>query len=276
MPKINNIGVNDIGIGRIYVPQTPKWLETPRTALPIYPPVTSQIGTPIVNIPGCVEAHKDSDKNQNLKTEDPENTVTYCDAGVPTYYPMDYDTSKMTKSNPKCVGKTCDAPKVGPTKPPAEQAPKQTPNTNVPKTPEPQFDCPTEIQSLKEPIGEIIGDERVVEHRLVKNGDAYECITIKEKLDMPTQIVENLPDAGTVTATVAVAVTATTSALLAKPLADLLLRVVKPVTKKVLTKVAEIRGKKIPVQSLSARQAEQRQRNQALKELRSVRPLKKK
>ena len=77
------------------------------------------------------------------------------------------------------------------------------------------------------------------------------------------------------TATVAVAVTATTSALLAKPLADLLLRVVKPVTKKVLKKIATLRGKKIPVQSASERIAEQRQRNHAVKSLRSVRPLKK-
>ena len=67
--------------------------------------MTSQIGTPIVNIPICVEAHKDSDKNQNLKAEDPESTVTYCDAGTPTYYPIDYDTSKLTKSDPKCIGK---------------------------------------------------------------------------------------------------------------------------------------------------------------------------
>ena len=74
--------------------------------------------------PGCVEAHKDSDKNQNLKAEDPESTVTYCDAGTPTYYPIDYDTSKLTKSDPKCIGnydaRRCNAPKIGPTKPPVE------------------------------------------------------------------------------------------------------------------------------------------------------------
>ena len=275
MPEIRNIGVNEIGVGRVYIPPTPRWLTNPSAATPIYPPVTSQIGTPIVNIPGCVEAHKDSDKNQNLKAEDPENTVTYCDAGTPTFYPIDYDASKLTKSDPKCIGKACNAPKIGPTKPPAEP-PRQTPKTDIPKTPETQPECPTEIQRLKEPVGEVIGDERVVEHRLVQNGNTFECITIKEKIDIPTQIVENIPDAGTVTATVAVAVTATTSALLAKPLADLLLRLVKPVTKKVLEKIAVLRGKKIPAQSVSARRAEQRQRNQAAKLLRSARPLKRK
>ena len=42
----------------------------------------------------------------------------------------------------------------------------------------------------------------------------------KRKDRYTNSIIENIPDAGTVTATVAVAVTATTSALLAKPLAD--------------------------------------------------------
>ena len=78
-----------------------------------------------------------------------------------------------------------------------------------------------------------------------------------------------------VTTTASIAVVATSSALLAKPLADLLLKVVKPAVKKVLKKVATLRGKKIPVQSRSEKIAEQRQRNQAVKALRSVRPLKK-
>ena len=78
-----------------------------------------------------------------------------------------------------------------------------------------------------------------------------------------------------VTTTASIAVVATSSALLAKPLADLLLKVVKPTVKKVLKKVATLRGKKIPVQSVRERLAEQRQRNQAVKTLRSVRPLKK-
>ena len=98
---------------------------------------------------------------------------------------------------------------------------------------------------------------------------------VTENLTIPDQIISNIPSVGTTTTTIAVAVTATTSALLAKPLADLLLKVVKPTVKKVLKKVATLRGKKIPVQSRGERLAEQRQRNQAVKALRSVRPLKK-
>ena len=102
-----------------------------------------------------------------------------------------------------------------------------------------------------------------------------QCLPVMEKLSIPDQIVQNIPSAGMVTTTASIAIVATSSALLAKPLADLLLKVVKPTVKKVMKKVATLRGKKIPPQSSAERIAEQRQRNQAVKALRSVRPLKK-
>ncbi len=101
------------------------------------------------------------------------------------------------------------------------------------------------------------------------------CLPVFEELSIPDQIVQNIPSAGMVTTTASIAVVATSSALLAKPLADLLLKVVKPTVKKVMKKIATLRGKKIPAQSSAERIAEQRQRNQAVKTLRSVRPLKK-
>ena len=52
-----------------------------------------------------------------------------------------------------------------------------------------------------------------------------------------------LPTVGTVSTTAVIATVATTSALFAKPLADLILRVVKPVIKKVMTKVNSIMGR---------------------------------
>ena len=61
---------------------------------------------------------------------------------------------------------------------------------------------------------------------------------------------------------------ATTSALLAKPLADLLLKVVKPTIKKVIKKIAAIRGKKVKVESVRDRRDEQRQRSAAIRALR--------
>ena len=78
-----------------------------------------------------------------------------------------------------------------------------------------------------------------------------ECLPVFDTLKcIPDQIVQNIPSAGMVTTTASIAVVATSSALLAKPLADLLLKVVKPAVKKVMKKIAALRGKKIPPQSV--------------------------
>ena len=265
MSQINDVNIRNIPDN--FIMSTPKWLTEPPTAVPIYPPVTDVIGIPIVDVPGCVESHRDSSENLSLKDEDPDGVVVICDAGVPSFNAVDYDPNKLD------ITRTYDnsAP-VPPYKPP----PNTTPKTTPPKTPKAKKpDCPSDVQALTEPVGKVIGDEIVVEHRLVKQGEAWICVTVKRDIDIPTQIIENIPSAGAVTATASIAVVATTSALLAKPLADLLLKVVKPTVKKVLKKVASLRGKKIPVQSRGERVAEQRQRNHAVKQIRAVRPTKK-
>ena len=98
----------------------------------------------------------------------------------------------------------------------------------------------------------------------------------KRQVPLPQQIVAGLPSGGQVVQVGGVAVVATASALLAKPLADILLKAVKPTIKKVMKKIAAIRKKPIPVQSVGDRRAEQRQMNHAVRELRSVFPRRKK
>ena len=262
---IPDIRLNNIRIRDVVIPDVPKWMSSdPPMAVPILPPVTMEIGTPIVNIPGCVEAHKDNQENVNLKNEDDKGTMTLCDAGTPSYSPIDYDANKIKLEQ--------EPPKPPAYKaPPAPEAP-ETKTPEVPKTEAPMPDCPSRAQQLKDPVGKIVeGNKKIVAYEQV----GKECLPVFETLSIPDQIVQNIPSAGMVTTTASIAVVATSSALLAKPLADLLLKVVKPVVKKVLKKVATLRGKKIPPQSVSERTAEQRQRNQAVKTLRSVRPLKK-
>ena len=262
---IPDIRLNDIRIRDVSIPEVPKWMSSdPPMAVPILPPVTMEIGTPIVNIPGCVEAHKDNQENVNLKNEDDKGTMTLCDAGTPSYSPIDYDANKIKLEQ--------EPPKPPAYKaPPAPEAP-ETKTPAVPKTEAPMPECPSRAQQLKDPVGKIVeGNKKLVAYEMV----GKECLPVFETLSIPDQIVQNIPSAGMVTTTASIAVVATSSALLAKPLADLLLKVVKPVVKKVMKKVATLRGKKIPPQSVSERTAEQRQRNQAVKALRSVRPLKK-
>jgi hypothetical protein len=262
---IPEIRINNLRIGDVRIPEMPRWLTTdPPVALPIYPPVTTQLGTPIVNIPGCVTAHKDSSENTNLKEEDDKGVVTLCDAGTPSFNALDYDTNKINLEQ--------EPPPPPAYKPPPKPEPPQTKTPPVPKTEAPMPECPTRAQELKNPIGKILeGNQKIVRYEMV----GKECLPVMEKLSIPDQIVQNIPSAGMVTTTASIAVVATSSALLAKPLADLLLKVVKPAVKKVMKKVAALRGKKIPPQSSAERIAEQRQRNQAVKALRSVRPLKK-
>ena len=135
-------------------------------------------------------------------------------------------------------------------------------------------ECPTKVQQAQEPIGTLVEGfrKKVVGYELIDNT----CVQITEKVPLPTQIVAGLPSGGQVVQVGSVAVIATTSALLAKPLADILLKAVKPTVKKVMKKIASIRGKKPLILSVRERQAEQRQMNHAVKALRSVFPRRKK
>ena len=261
IPEIQ-LGNIDIGINQVsnlIINDTPDWLKTPSAAMPIYPPVTSQVGIPIVNMPGCVESHRDSNQNQTLKDEDRDGVQIFCDAGTPSFSPIDYDPNKLeitTKSPPPPPIKSPETKK-----PPTPEAPP------TPKTEAEVAKCPTREQELKNPVGKVLeNNKKIVRYETV----GKECLPVFDNLNVPDQIIANLPSPGAVTVTASIAVVATTSALLAKPLADLLLKVVKPVTKKVVKKIATLRGKKPPVLSASERKAEQRDRNRAIKVLRSA------
>ena len=250
------IDIDDIRIPDIQVYQPPTW-ATDANAIFAAPPVTQEVGVPIVNIPGCVEAHEQNtskEKSGILSEDDPKGVKTFCDAGVPSFNPLDYNKDELEFQYEAPV------PKVAPPEQPEVQAPK-TPQTKQAAT----VNCPTEAQKLKEPIGTLVenGTKKIIEYRLV----GKECIPVKENIGIPDQIIQAIPSAGAITTTGGIAVVATTSALLAKPLADLLLKVVKPTVKKVIKKIAAIRGKSVPVQSLRDRQAEQRLRNHAIRKL---------
>ena len=260
IPNIN-IPNNNIRIGNIRdlnINVMPDWMRDPPQALPIYPPVSTQVGIPIVNIPGCVESHRDSSENQTLKEEDRDGVQIFCDAGTPSYSPIDYD--------PRRLEITTTSPPPPPYKSP-ESKPPETPESPTPPPPPAKAECPSRAQELKNPVGKILeGNKKITGYETV----GKECLPVFENLNIPDQIVQNIPSAGMITVTASIAVVATTSALLAKPLADLLLKVVKPTVKKVVKKIATLRGKTPPVLSESERKAAQRDRNRAIKVLRSA------
>ena len=252
---IEDIAIDDVNIPDIRVYQPPGWTTNPSTIFAV-PPVTQEVGVPIINLPGCVEAHEQNtskEKSGILSEDDPKGVKVFCDAGVPSFNPLDYNKDELKfEYEPQL-------PKVAPPEQPEVKAPK----TEIPKAPKPE--CPTEAQKLKEPVGTFVenGTKKITSYKLV----GKECIPIKADVKIPDQIIQAIPSAGSITTTGGIAVVATTSALLAKPLADLLLKAVKPTVKKVIKKIAAIRGKSVPVQSLKDRQAEQRLRNHAIRKL---------
>jgi hypothetical protein len=221
MAEIPDIGIRNVEIRDVSLPN---WMTTPPQSIPPVAPVTQQVGVPIINIPGCVEAHIDNSdgKNKNLVGDDPDGARVFCDGNMPSYNPIDYTPENLIITRP------AEVPKV-PTPP--------TPEVKAPEIPKAAAPTTAVVEEQPEPEPEIPWTEKY----------------------LPA------PEAATTTA--AIAVVATTSALLAKPLADLLLKVIKPTVKKVIKKIAAIRGKKTPIESVKERRDQQRIRSHAIRKL---------
>ena len=234
MEQIPNINVQ---IRNISIPETQIWdVRVPNT-IPRTVPVTTLIGTPVVNLPGCVTAHEKSGDNKNVVNDDPKGAKIFCDGTVPSFDPIQYEPENLV------IERTAPVPKVDPPEVPEAVAPE------IPKDVVKKVKCPTEAQELKEPIGTLVdsGTKKIVEYRKV----GQECIPIKEDLKIPDQIVKAIPSAGQVTTTAAVAVIATAAAT-ATPL---LLKVVKPIVKQIIKRVKKALGKEPPKLSQNEIQA---------------------
>jgi len=258
--EIPGIGTKSISIKSIEIPV--RNFNDPTISSYITPPVTVEVGLPIVDIPGCVETRETND----LREVDPKGNVVLCDGGVPSYDPINFEPEQIIPTVPAGVDTKQQEKKPEP--PGQVDIPNPAPPATV------KVDCPTAAQQSKEPVGTYVEGfrKKVVEYKLIGN----ECVQITEAVPLPQQIVAGLPSGGQVVQVGSIAVVATSSALLAKPLADILLKAVKPTIKKVMKKIAAIRKKPIPVLSSGERRAEQRQMNHAVRELRSVFPRKKK
>ena len=259
---IPEIKVRALDVGPIDIWVAPE----PRTPVvpPIYP-VTTQIGVPVVDMPGCVEAHEVNEKdNFKINEDDPKGVKVFCDAGVSSFNPMDFRKDKLELTGERPIPEMkLDGSKK-------KKTDNSTPQTKIPKSPEipPVIrECPTDEQLAKEPLGFIFdnGKQIITGYELSPAG---QCLRIVEDVPLIEQAINGLPPVEVVVTTGGIAVVATTSALIAKPFADILLKVIKPTVKKVLKKVASIRGKKLKLQSLRDRRVEQRQRNAAIRALR--------
>ena len=218
IPQINNVGVGDVNVFRIEVPQIYSLPPATQTV-----PFILNIGSPVVDLPGCVEYHPDAADNRetpNLKEDDSNGTRVLCDGDYPTYNAMDY--------TPEDLNIYVETP------PPVVEPPPDPPG--APETPDTgglteDIPCPGPAQLR---VGDVTqsGDEKVVGHEL----QGTTCVTLYE----PTSPVEKyIPPINQVSTVTALAVVATAGAA-ATPL---LIRVIRPVIKKIWTTVQKKLGK---------------------------------
>ena len=279
---VGNIGIGNVGVGQpnitsvFYIAEPEEWMTNPSVGVPPAPPVTVDIGSPVVNIPGCVETHKENlerppNKNESLVNDDPRQSVVLCDAGMPAYNPMDYDTRRLKieevtppkkeeeykhRGNYNGDGNYGGAAEAVPDTPPTE-------TKEDPPCPGPNAQRIGDVAQNK--IEKVSGFELQVDPR---NPDGVKiCVTLYDNIGTVEQFLPT-PQVAATTATIAVV--ATSSALLAKPLADLLLKVVKPAVKKVIGKIQKLMGKKPPVLSLDQRRLKQKEANAGAKAARQL------
>ena len=235
IPVIREINIQESTIPNVYIPS---WMVTQPNVDYLIPPVVVNIGNPIIDIPGCVKAHKDNKRHKtgipidkDLVENDSKNAMTLCpDGSYPAYSAMNYEPDQLLMTYES------KAPPVAPPPDPDIDTP-ETPS--IPKA-EGDPDCPGPT-SLR--IGAIGPNqkEKVVGHELQKTPQGtLICVELYEDINIAEQY---LPSAQVATTTASIAAVAGASALLAKPLADLLLKVFKPAIKQVIGKVNKALGK---------------------------------
>ena len=248
--------IDEINIPQVIIPQLDgrSWMYQIPSVPNNDPPVTVRLGFPIVELPGCVEAHPDNKigasklpLDRNLVNDDPDGVKVLCPNGeYPSYDALNYEPEQIIPTTP--------APPP-PVAPPAPEIPNTGDIVTKKETP-----CPGPGQLR---VGDVTqsGDERVVGHRLLDDGKT--CETLYE----PTSVVEKyLPPINQASTVTALAVVATAGAA-ATPL---LIRIIRPVVKKIWATIQKKLGKEVKRLTLSE------VRTNKYREKKGLPPLKKK
>ena len=223
--------IEKIDIPEVIIPQLDgrSWMYQVPAVPNNDPPITIELGFPIVELPGCVEAHPDNKigasklpLDRNLVNDDPDGVRILCPNGeYPSYDALNYEPEQIIPTTP--------APPP-PIAPPAPEIPNTGDIVTKKETP-----CPGPGQLR---VGDVTqsGEERVVGHRLLDDGKT--CETLYE----PTSVVEKyLPPINQASTVTALAIVATAGAA-ATPL---LIRIIRPVVKKIWATIQKKLGKEV-------------------------------
>lgn len=227
MPEIRNVQIKPIR--EISIPPVRSiFTGLPEPVINTTSPLTTTLGLPIIDIPGCVEAHPDG---PGLIDNDPTRVMTLCDGQVPSFNPINYNPEQLVFTGPP-------TPIEGfKSKPPEAPETMEVPySPMLPKLDTPEISIPTEEKKEEETV---------------------------EIIEEPGFVEKYLPTAEEVTTTVTIATAAAAAAVFGKPIAELILRLIKPAVKQVLNKIQKKLGKRGEILSTS-------QRRQLQKDLRKV------
>ena len=181
---------------------------------------------PSLKLPGCVRYHRDaSPKNTALYDDDPTGTMISCPYGsMPTFQPMLYDRRRIDIVESKEEEKrseeneTIDSPTVKP------EIPKEKKKIVIPE-------CPSSKDQRRGDYRNAKKLEIVVGHRL----DGTECITLYEDVPFKDQYI---PSANQFVGVFSLALVGAS--------APLVLQLVKPLVKQVMTKLTKKKKDKKP------------------------------
>ena len=227
--------IQKIDVPNITIPQfgtNEVWLNGVPFVPSNHPSVTTQIGFPIVEMPGCVKMHQDNKDHvtrmpfdHDLVNQDEKGSTTLCPYGeYPTYDAMDYQPEQLI------ITREVPPPPVEPPPTPPEFTPDA-----IPEAKQEDVACPGPGQLR---VGDLTqsGDERVIGHELSEDGKT--CVTLYEAT---TAVEKFIPSANQATNTLAIAVIATAGAT-ATPI---ILRIVRPILKKLWDTIQKKLGRKV-------------------------------
>ena len=227
--------IQKIDVPNITIPQfgtNEVWLNGVPFVPSNHPSVTTQIGFPIVEMPGCVKMHQDNKDHvtrmpfdHDLVNQDEDGVTTLCPHGeYPSYDAMDYQPEQLI------ITRETPPPPVEPPPTPPEFTPDA-----IPEAKQEDIACPGPGQLR---VGDVTqsGDERVTGHELSEDGKT--CVTLYETT---TAVEKFIPSVNQATNTLAIAVIATAGAT-ATPI---ILRIVRPILKKLWVTIQKKLGRKV-------------------------------
>ena len=203
--------IPNISIPKIEIPQINIPLHIPYQVLNVPPPS--------IKLPGCVRYHRDaSPKNTALYDDDPTGTMISCPYGsMPTFQPMLYDKRRIEIVENKEQEKRSETNETETPQTVRPELPKEEEKIVIPECPGPKDQRRGDYRNAKKL-------EIVIGHRL----DKTECITLYEDVPFKDQYI---PSANQFVGVFSLALVGAS--------APLVLQLVKPIVKQVMTKLTK-------------------------------------